>query len=380
MSAGARAPIIRPGELCIPFRMAFNHASARRSETATLLVQAQDKGGATGIGEGCPRDYVTGETVTSALAFVLRHGQSLQDAVRDLASLEHWMRTHHQDIDANPAAWCALELALLDLLARRQEVSVEALLGLPPVGRTYRYSAVIGAAGTDTFRALLSQYHAAGFGDYKIKLSGDRHQDAANLALLAGATPPPVRLRLDANNLWSDPENAAEYLEELACPAFAVEEPLQPGNLQGMRQLATRLGVKIILDETITRTGQLASLATDPDTWIINLRVSKMGGLLRSLDLLRCCRTLGLPVIVGAQVGETSILTRAALTVASAGRDLVIAQEGAVGTHLLQSDPVSPTLLLGRAGILDVQGMGFSTRAGLGLDLAADAPVHWARA
>jgi len=45
-------------------------------------------------------------------------------------------------------------------------------------------------------------------------------------------------------------------------------------------------------------------------------------------------------VIVGAHVGETSLLTRAALTVANSARDLLVAQEGAFGTHLLARDVV----------------------------------------
>ena len=41
---------------------------------------------------------------------------------------------------------------------------------------------------------------------------------------------------------------------------------------------------------------------------LANVRVSKMGGVVRSLDVLGRTSELGLPVIVGAQVGETSLL------------------------------------------------------------------------
>jgi hypothetical protein len=70
-------------------------------------------------------------------------------------------------------------------------------------------------------------------------------------------------------------------------------------------------------------------------------------------------------MIVGAQVGETSLLTRAALTVAHAGRDRLVAQEGAFGTHLLTADVCNPPLMFGPGGVLDVssfpslQGPGF---------------------
>lgn len=63
-----------------------------------------------------------------------------------------------------------------------------------------------------------------------------------------------------------------------------------------------------------------------------------MGGLLRSLDAVKHLRKMSIPIIVGAQVGETSVLTRAALPVAQAAGEALYAQEGAFGTRLLQQD------------------------------------------
>ena len=38
---------------------------------------------------------------------------------------------------------------------------------------------------------------------------------------------------------------------------------------------------RIVLDESFLRIEQLASLRDDPPGWLLNIRVSKMGGLLR---------------------------------------------------------------------------------------------------
>ncbi|MFZ1761994.1 MAG: hypothetical protein WAT99_03795, partial [Nitrospira sp.] len=73
-------------------------------------------------------------------------------------------------------------------------------------------------------------------------------------------------------------------------------------------------------------------------------------------------------IVVGAQVGETSILTRAALTVADRYRDILLAQEGAFGTHLLEYDLCDPPLMFGRGGRLAMDR--YSTRPGLGLSFA----------
>lgn len=355
--------------LRIPFRVAFKHASAERRMTQSVLVTAQSEAGYTGYGEGCPRDYVTGETDASVAAFFEQHRADLQARVTDLATLQDWCLVHQNDIDNNPAAWCALELALLDLLARENTQPIEALLGLPALAGLFVYSAVLGVASTKQFAETLGRYQKIGVRDFKLKLSGDVRRDLENLAMLRAAGVLPAQVRADANNLWDDVNVARRYLESLDYPFAAIEEPLQPGWFSELLMLADSLATRIILDESVTREGQLAQLPGASERWIVNLRVSKMGGLLRSLGVVNRCRQTRVALVVGAQVGETSILTRAALVVAQAGRDIVTAQEGAYGTLLLESDAVHPTLMFGAKGELDIGPSRLAQSPGFGLAL-----------
>ena len=128
-------------------------------------------------------------------------------------------------------------------------------------------------------------------------------------------------------------------------------------------------GSTIILDESLLRAEQLVPLGEDPQHWIVNVRVSKMGGLVRSLAVIEAARRSGISIIVGAQVGETSVLTRAGLVVARAAGTDLLAQEGAFGTHLLERDVATPPLMFGPAGILNADAQAFSKKAGWGLTL-----------
>ena len=358
--------------LGIPFKVSFTHASAERRVTQTVWVIAQSEDGLTGHGEGCPRDYVTGETNRSAAAFFDRHRDRIVTEVTDLPSLKEWSRAYEQEIDENPAAWCAIEVALLDLIARQNRQSVEALLGLPALTGPFVYSAVLGATGTKQFAETLDRYRKLGIRDYKIKLSGDLDRDRGNLAVLRAAEIAPAQVRADANNLWSAPDVAHGYLKSLDFPFAAIEEPLQPGQFAELSALADTLGTRIVLDESIARENQITHLPGTPERWIVNLRVSKMGGLLRSLEVVKRCRERGLSLIVGAQVGETSLLTRAALVVAQAARDILIAQEGAFGTMLLESDAVAPVLMFSTRGELDIHALQLEHAPGFGLAPIAD--------
>jgi L-alanine-DL-glutamate epimerase-like enolase superfamily enzyme len=336
----------------IPFRAAFRHASAERSRTETVWVRARSSAGSVGHGEGCPRRYVTGEDLASAAAFFARHREALLGEIAELADVARYAAQHEAEIDRNPAAWCAIELALLDVLARDAHLSVEGLLGLPELSGTFRYSAVVDVQSQQKTGHAIERYLALGIRDFKLKLGGELELDRARVAALLARRVPDLRLRLDANNLWRSRDVAARYLAALDAPAFALEEPLAAGALDELAALAAERGVPIILDESCARAAQLSALPAPAERWIVNLRVSKMGGLMRALRVVDAARARGIRLIVGAQVGETSLLTRAALPVAARAGDLLLAQEGAFGGVLLAEDPCTPELRFGHAGAL----------------------------
>ena len=259
---------------------------------------------------------------------------------------------------------------MIELLARRNEIPVEQSVGVPPTTGAFIYSAVVGDGEPSVFRATVARYHKMGFVDFKVKLSGDASRDRAKIDAIRGLRDVDrIRVRVDANNLWNDCDPADRYLSDLAWPLVGIEEPLAPGALDGMRHLSDRTGVPIILDENMLRARQLAAIAGDPEHWILNVRVSKMGGLLRSLAFVKAAHDAGLRIIVGAQVGETSILTRAGLVVARAAGSNLVAQEGAFGTHLLAADVATPSLMFGRAGVLNTDALGLASKVGWGLTL-----------
>lgn len=364
---------IRATALAIPFKNAFKHASAERSSSQTLWVEARTPDGTTGYGEGCPREYVTRESLQSAHDFVAWHSAQWCASINSIDALVDWAARHRDGIDRNPSAWAAVELALLDLLGKVQHKPVEALLGVPELRGTFRYSAVLGDASPRRFETLLAHYLDAGFRDFKIKLSGDRTRDLAKVRAVTAAGIAPQAVRADANNLWRDADAAIRELQSLGFQFSAIEEPLRVGDYDDMRRVADALDTQIILDESLLRDDQLSHLADRADRTIVNLRVSKMGGLLRSLQLISELRRRDLKVIIGAHVGETSVLTRAALTVAHSARDILVAQEGAFGTHLLTHDVVEAPLMFGAGGVLEIGAVAIGSvaigRSGLGLDV-----------
>jgi len=347
----------------IPFKHSFSHASATRQETEAVLVKAITASGATGYGEGCPRSYVTGESLSSAVLFF----DSFKDeliGLDDLPSMLDWAGRHANDIDQNPSAWCAVECAILDALSRERGCSIEVFLSLKELEDVFSYTAVLGSEGIKTFDGIMAMYQQVGFTDYKLKISGNLELDQQKIALLKSH--PDYRVRLDGNNLWQSADEASTYIEALDCEFVGIEEPLNIQDFASMRRLSVAIDSKIILDESFLTVDDFSQITSDPLHWIINLRVSKMGGIIRSLETAKQARERNVGLIIGAQVGESSILTRAALTVASQHKSDLIAQEGAFGTHLLERDVVSQPIGFGLNGQLDASK--YAKLAGFGLE------------
>jgi L-alanine-DL-glutamate epimerase-like enolase superfamily enzyme len=343
---------LRLGSFAIPFRTRFEHAAAGRDRTENVIVVAEDEAGLRGLGEGCPREYVTGETRESALAALTAWKAELE-AIEDRHALEAWMANHEAEIDANPSAFAAAELALLDVLARRESASLERFLGVDDTASPPRTSAVYGTGSAAKFVSQALRFNLYGMRSAKLKISGRAASDVARARWLARFG----RVRLDANNLWRSADEACAALAPLCAHAWAVEEPLGARDFAALAAVGVRTGLTVILDESVTRARDLARLEPGP-AYVLNARVSKHGGLLRTLAIIRSARERGAHVIVGAQVGETSILARAGVVAARAAGASLVGFEGAFGIRLLERDAATPSLGFGYGGRVLLDGLG----------------------
>ena len=339
-------------EVRIPLTVNFQHASADRASTETVLVKAMDELGNIGWGEGCPRQYVTNESIQSCKRFFNEYKTQII-VINSVEKLKNWILTHDTEINLNPAAFCAVEMALLDLMCKSHCCSIESLLKLPKLDTSSIYSGVIGTKSTRLFSELVKQYQVMGVEQLKVKLTGDYSIDSANLNILRKNFGDMGQIRFDANNLWRSAPQVDHYLTRLKLENPLLEEPLGVFEIDECRELCKVTERRIILDESVTCPSHISALQYDPSNWIINIRVSKMGGIIRSLEIARSAQEHGISLIVGAQVGETSLLTRAGLVIASTFRSQIVAQEGAFGCYLLTHDIHREAITFGESGRLN---------------------------
>lgn len=351
----------------LQFRMNVAHSLAARDYTENIIVKIIADTGCTGYGECVPRSYVTGESADSVGGFldsllpsvIGTTFSSAGDAVSYLSGLDGLPEGKE-----NPAARCALELALLDCLGKCWNLNVADIIGLKVSSRPLQYSMVIPFLDDAASRALLLRAKAVGFRDVKIKV--DEHDPSVPVERARRILGDDIELRVDANCAWSR-ETAPEFIRELAgLGVVSVEEPLPADDFEGLAGLRGEGLPMVTLDESVTSLEAVHRIADMHAADVLNIRISKCGGLLAAQRMIDAAEQRGLKVQLGAQVGESCILS-AAGAVLAAGTPAFLWREGCFGTHLLHRDLCDKPFQFGEGGIVK-----YPHNPGLGLAINPD--------
>ncbi len=359
-------------QLRIPFHQSFRHALQSREESDAVVVKVTGSDGRSGYGESLPRSYVTGETTESMVARIRDQlaskifAESCAPGWETLeylhAAMPEWTRTENGagNVIAWNAAFCAVELALLDWSLRADHCALADLL--PATRFEVVYSGVISADAPADAAALAKRMARLGLRQIKVKVGAT--DDFARLAAVRKAVGDDVELRADANAAWSAPE-AVENLQKLAqFKLHSIEQPVGASDLAGMKQVRDRCGIPVMADESLVTLEQARKLIELKACDYFNIRLSKCGGIVGSLAIAKLAQDAGIKVQVGAQVGETGILSAAGRTFA-AHLPALAGAEGSFGTWLLAEDVTFENVAFGpggRAPLLKTRGLSVTVK------------------
>ena len=337
--------------LRIPFVESFSHSATERRWSDSVVVRVRDEAGTEGFGEGTPRPYVTGEIVETMLDHLTCElwprvaGREVPPACNLEALAAFIPETGLAGAIAPHASRAALELAVLDCALQRAGRSLATLL--PPRRSRVTYSGVIAAGPIARAVQHARQMRAIGLHDVKVKVGFD--DDVARVTAVREALGHDASLRLDANGAWSF-DRAVQVLNAVAPLGIAaVEQPLPRGPVEDLARLRQAIPVPIMADESLVTPADAEALIAGEAVDFFNIRISKCGGLARSLAIAERAAKAGVGVQVGSQVGETAILSAAGRHLA-AGLPTVAFVEGSFGTLLLAEDVSVESVRFGHRG------------------------------
>jgi O-succinylbenzoate synthase len=280
----------------LPLVHEFQTSSHRKGYLEHILVRAVDGDGQAGWGEcASPSDpYYGAETVESCWRMIhdyfapLLIGRSFETAPEAAAS---WRR-----VRGNEFARAALDIACWDLVARRDGVSLAAALG----GSASEVPAGVSLGIEPTIDDLLAQVaHHAAAGYQRVKLKIAPGWDVEPVRAVTDAFPA-LTVQVDANGAYVDTE--AHHAVMAALDAFGlamIEQPFAPDDLLAHAALQARSNTPICLDESVTSVGVARTALRLGAMRVLNVKVSRLGGLGPAREAHDVCRDAGVPVWCG---------------------------------------------------------------------------------
>jgi muconate cycloisomerase len=309
----------------IPLKRAIKHASHTRTSTDNLVIRCVLEDGTIGFGEGVPREYVTGETIDSAINLVKRGDLASQlDACRDFsaaAALAERVQLPAVDNDdrrcRGNAARCAVELAVLDAYGKHFGKPISAMTQLlaPDVYAPtdwVRYSGAITSASKPLkIRLAVMAMKLYRFRHVKVKVGIAGQDDVYRLGFISRKLGIKVELRVDANEAWK-PDDAVDRIRALEPFGItSVEQPVAHADVTCLADVRKQVRVPIMHDESLCSMVDAERALAQQTCDLFNIRLSKCGGFVPSLRLVQFALRNGLGYQLGCQVGETAILSAA---------------------------------------------------------------------
>jgi muconate cycloisomerase len=252
-------------------------------------------------------------------------------------------------------AKAAIEMACVDLAARRLGIAVHRYLGGALASRV-SFNAWIGILPPDEAAAEARKWFDAGFRSAKIKVGSDVNGDRDRVQAVREAVGASMKLRADANAGYR-PEQAIALTRAIErFDMQLLEQPVAADDLTGMARVRKATGIPVMADESITDHASLIAVIRADCADIVKLKVMKQGGLLECRRMIETAAAAGYKVVVGHGFG-LGINTMAEIMVAATS-DSVLEGLECVGPLKTSDDIVTSKLDLGAGSIAVPEGPG----------------------
>jgi muconate cycloisomerase len=216
-------------------------------------------------------------------------------------------------VRGNRFAKAAVEMALLDLVARALDVPAHRLLG----GKVHdqidlAWTLASGSTEADIEEGeakLAARLHHI----FKLKIGyGDPDADVAHASRIARHFQGRARVQVDVNQAW-DELTATRGIAALQDAGVAlIEQPVPRHEVAAMARLAARFDVPIMADEALATPADALNLVQQRAADIFALKLTKAGGPLATMKTAAIAEAAGVPCYGGCML-ETGIGTAAYL-------------------------------------------------------------------
>jgi L-alanine-DL-glutamate epimerase-like enolase superfamily enzyme len=272
----------------------------------STVVEVMTDAGITGYGEICP----LGPAYLPAYAEGARAGireiapKLLGLDPRDLGLLNRRMDAA---LRGHPYVKSAIDVACWDILGQATNLPVVTLLG-GRYGDDFKLYRAISQEAPEAMAARVGQYRGEGYSKFQLKVGGDADVDIERIKACAAQLQRGDVLVADANTGWLM-HQAARVVDAVRDIDVYIEQPCM--SYEECLAIRRRTARPFVLDEVIDSLGAVLKGYQDLAMDVINLKISKVGGLTRAREIRDLCVSLGIAMTIedtwGGDIATTAI-------------------------------------------------------------------------
>lgn len=255
----------------------------------STVVLVETDAGITGVGEVCPLGP----------AYLPAHAAGARTGIRELApgllgedptQLLALNRTMDRAMKGHPHVKSAIDMACWDILGQACELPVCHLLGGRFGDDVVLYRA-ISQRSPAAMAENVAAYREEGYRRFQLKVGGDPDEDVERIRAVRRVLEPGDKLVADANTGWLMHE-AMRVVGAVRDLDVYIEQPC--AGYEQCLSVRRHTDLPFVLDENIDSIGAILKGAADGAMDVVNIKISKFGGLTRARQARDLCLSLGI--------------------------------------------------------------------------------------
>jgi len=259
----------------------------------STVVEVETDKGVTGWGEVCPLGpfYLPafGPGARTGIAEIGQHLLGLDP--REIGLVNERMDAA---LKGHAYVKSPIDMACWDILGKLAGLPLCVLLG-GRRGEAVDLYRAISQESAAKMAASVARYRSEGYRKFQLKVGGDPDEDVARIRAVRAKLQPADVLVADANTGWLM-HQAARVVRAVADVDVYVEQPCL--SLEECLAVRRRTSHPFVLDETIDGVDVLLRAHAEGAMDVINLKISKVGGLTRARQIRDLCVSLGIAMTI----------------------------------------------------------------------------------
>jgi cis-L-3-hydroxyproline dehydratase len=272
----------------------------------STIVAVHTDAGVTGYGEVCPLGPVyLPAYAEGARAGIAKIAPALIGA--DPTALALINDRMDAALRGHPYAKSALDVACWDILGQLAGHAIVTLLG-GRYGDSYPLYRAISQQSPREMAERVAHYRAEGYRTFQLKVGGDPETDIERIRAVRTMLEKGDVLVADANTGWTQ-HQAVRVADAIRDLDVYIEQPC--ASYEECLVVRRHTGRPFILDEVMDNVADVVRGAADGAMDVINLKISRVGGLTRARLIRDLCVSLGIALTIedswGSDIGATAV-------------------------------------------------------------------------